>query len=104
MRGSRPMAPSLGTGPEDVNENELTPIPRRGGLVATWTIAEGERKKIFFCVDHARGATSGFSRTLGVDFGLPPGVLLGLGMLGFDAIILTTFSLAASRLPAADLP
>jgi hypothetical protein len=40
---------------------------------------------------------------LGRDFGSPPALLLGLGMLGFDAEILTTFGLAASRLPAADL-
>jgi len=41
---------------------------------------------------------------LGRDFGSLPALLLGLGMLYFDAGILTTFSLAASCLPAADLP
>ena len=41
---------------------------------------------------------------LGADFGSLPALLLGLGMLGFDADVLATFSLAARRLPAADLP
>jgi hypothetical protein len=40
---------------------------------------------------------------LGRDFGSLPALLLGLGMLGFDADVLTTFGLAASRLPAVDL-
>jgi len=62
----------------------------------------GERK-IFCCVT-TRGRNFGILNGLGRDFGLPPALLLGLGMLGFDAGILTTFRLAASRLPAADLP
>lgn len=37
------------------------------------------------------------------DFGSLSALLLGLGMLLFDAGLLATFSLAASRLPAADL-
>ena len=41
---------------------------------------------------------------LGRDFGSLPALLLGLGMLHFDTGLLATFSLAASCLPAADLP
>ena len=39
---------------------------------------------------------------LGRDFGSLPALLLGLGTLNFDADVPATFSLAASRLPAAD--
>jgi hypothetical protein len=41
---------------------------------------------------------------LGRDFGLPPALLFGLGMLGFDTSVPPAFRLAASRLPASDLP
>jgi hypothetical protein len=41
---------------------------------------------------------------LGRGLGALTALLLGLGVLGFDAGILATLSLAAGRLPAADLP
>ena len=56
--------------------------------------------KIFCCVT-TPGATSGFSMALGATLARSR-LLLGLGMLGFDADVLATFSLAARRLPAAD--
>jgi hypothetical protein len=51
-----------------------------------------------------RGRNIGVINGLGRDFGSLPALLLGLGMLHFDAGVLATFSLAASSLPAADLP
>jgi hypothetical protein len=60
-------------------------------------------KKSFCCVT-TRGRNFGVLEGLGRDFGTPTPLLLGLGMLGLDAVILTTFSLAAGRLPAAHLP
>jgi hypothetical protein len=51
-----------------------------------------------------RGRNFGVLNGLGRSFGLLPALFLGLGMLGLDADIPTTFSLAASRLPTADLP
>ncbi|MGH9748195.1 MAG: hypothetical protein ACRD59_19020 [Candidatus Acidiferrales bacterium] len=51
-----------------------------------------------------RGRNFGVFNGLGQVLGALTALLFGLGMLGFDAGILTTFSLAASRLPAADLP
>ena len=74
-----------------------------GGFVAAWPIAEGGEKKIFCCVT-TRGRNFGVINGLGRDFGSLPALLLGLGMPHFDARVLATFSLAASRLPAADLP
>jgi hypothetical protein len=59
-------------------------------------------KKIFCCVT-TRGRNFRVLHGLGRDFGSLPALLLGLGLLGFDADVLTTFGLAASRLPAADL-
>ena len=58
--------------------------------------------KISCCVT-TRGRNFRVLNGLGRDFGSLPALLLGLGMLGFDADVLTTFGLAASRLPAADL-
>jgi len=63
----------------------------------------GGEKKNFWCVT-TRGRNFGVINGLGRDFGSLPALLLGLGMLHFDAGALATFSLAASRLPAADLP
>jgi len=62
-----------------------------------------DEEKIFCCVT-TRGRNVGILNGLGSGFGLPPALLLGLGMLGLDAGILTTFSLTAGRQPAADLP
>jgi hypothetical protein len=45
-----------------------------------------------------------FLNILGHELGLLTARLLSLGMLGFDAVLQATFSLAASRLPTADLP
>jgi hypothetical protein len=59
-------------------------------------------KKIFCCVT-TRGRNFRVLNGLGHSFGSLPALLLGPGMLGFDADVLTTFGLAASRLPAADL-
>ena len=59
-------------------------------------------KKIFCCVT-TRGRNFRVLNGLGRDFGSLAARLLGLGMLGFDADVLTPFGLAASRLPAADL-
>ena len=61
------------------------------------------REKNFLLRDHARH-NFGVINGLGHDFGSLPALLFGLGMLGFDAGIPTMFSLAASRLPAANLP
>ena len=60
-------------------------------------------KKIFCCVT-TRRRNFGIFHGLGCDFSSPPALLFGLGMLCFDASVPTTLSLAASRLPAADLP
>jgi hypothetical protein len=51
-----------------------------------------------------RGRNFGVLNGLGRGLGALTALLFGLGMLGFEAGILTTFSLAVSRLPAADLP
>jgi hypothetical protein len=59
-------------------------------------------EKIFCCVT-TRGRNFGVRNGLGRDFGSLPALLLGQGMLHFDAIIPTTFSLAASCLPAMEL-
>ena len=56
----------------------------------------------FFCCVTTRGRNFRVLNGLGRDFGSLPALLLGLGMLGFDADVPATFSLAASRLPAAD--
>lgn len=64
-------------------------------------IREGE--KIFCCVT-TRGRNVRILNGLGRGFGLPPALFLGLGMPCFDTIVPTAFSLAASRLPAVDLP
>ena len=60
-------------------------------------------EKIFWCVT-TRGRNFGVFNSLGRCFGAVAALLLSLGMLVFDASVLTTFRLAASRLPAADLP
>jgi len=60
-------------------------------------------KKIFCCVT-MRGRNIGAFNGLGRGLGALTALFFGLGMSGFDPVILTTFSLAASRLPAADLP
>ena len=57
--------------------------------------------KIFCCVT-TRRRNFRVLNGLGRDFGSLPALLLGLGMLGFDADVLATFSLAVRRLPAAD--
>jgi hypothetical protein len=62
----------------------------------------GEEKT--FCCVTTRGRNFGIFNGLWCDFGAPPALLFGLGMLGFDAIVPTVFSLAASRLPASDMP
>jgi hypothetical protein len=51
-----------------------------------------------------RGRNVRILNGLGRGFGLPPALFLGLGMPCFDTIVPTAFSLAASRLPAVDLP
>ena len=63
---------------------------------------KGEKKK--FCCVTMRGRNLGAFNDLGRSFGLLPALFLGLGMLGSDAGVPATFSLAASRLPAVDLP
>jgi hypothetical protein len=60
-------------------------------------------KKIFCCVT-TRGRNVRVLNNLGCGLGAVTALLLGLGVLGFDAGILATFGLAAGRLPAADLP
>jgi hypothetical protein len=60
-------------------------------------------EKIFCCVT-TRGCNFWVLNNLGRDLGSMPAFLLGLGMLHFDVGVLATFSLAASCLPAADLP
>ena len=60
-------------------------------------------KKIFCCVTMRRRNFGAFN-DLGRGFGLLPALFLGLGMPCFDAIVPATFSLAASRLPAVDVP
>jgi hypothetical protein len=62
----------------------------------------GKGNKI--CCVTTRGRNFGILNGLGRDFGSLPALLLGPGMLHFDAVILTTFRLAASCLPAVDLP
>ena len=62
---------------------------------------KGGRKKRLR--DHAR-RNFGVLNDLGRGLVALPALLFGLGMLCSDALIPTTFSLAASRLPAADLP
>ena len=48
-------------------------------------IREGEKS---FCCVTTRGVTFRVSeRSLGTDFGLLPALFLGLGMLGFDAVV-----------------
>ena len=59
-------------------------------------------KKIFCCVT-MRGRDFGAFNDLDRGFGLLSALFLGLGMLGSDAIVAATLSLAASRLPAVDL-
>ena len=51
-----------------------------------------------------RGRNFGVFNGLGRGLRALTALLFGLGMLGFDAVILTTFSLAASRLPTSDFP
>ena len=60
-------------------------------------------EKIFCCVT-TRGRNFGVLNSLGRCFGAVAALLLSLGMLVLDASVLTTFRLAARRLPAADLP
>ena len=60
-------------------------------------------EKIFWCVT-TRRRNFGVLNGLGCGLGALTAVFLRLGMLGFDAGVLATFSLAASRLPAVDLP
>jgi hypothetical protein len=60
-------------------------------------------EKIFCCVT-TPGRNFRVFNSLGHCFGAVAALLLGVGMLVFDASVLTTFRLAASRLPAADLP
>jgi len=60
----------------------------------------GEEK--IFCRVTTPGRNFRVLNSLGRDFGSLPALLLGLGMLHFDAGVLATFSLAARRLPAAD--
>jgi hypothetical protein len=59
-------------------------------------------KKIFCCVT-MRGRDFGAFNDLDRSFGLLSALFLGLGMLGPDAIVPATLSLAASCLPAVDL-
>jgi hypothetical protein len=59
-------------------------------------------KKIFCCVT-TRGRNFRVINGLGRGLGAVTALFLGLGLLGFDADVLTTFGLAASRLPAVDL-
>jgi hypothetical protein len=59
-------------------------------------------KKIFCCVT-TRGRNFRVLNGLGRGLGAVPALLFSLGMLGFDAGVLATFRLAASRLPALDL-
>ena len=61
----------------------------------------GEKKN--FCCVTTRGRNFRVLNGLGRDFGSLAAHLLGLGMLRFDRDVPATFSLAASRLPAADL-
>ena len=60
-------------------------------------------KKIFCCVT-TRGRNFGVLNGFRRDFGSLPALLLGLGMLHLDAGVPATFSLAASCLPAVNLP
>jgi hypothetical protein len=60
-------------------------------------------KKIFCCVT-TRGCNVRVLKGLGRGLGALTALLFSLGMLGFDAGILTTFGLPAGRLPAADPP
>ena len=62
-----------------------------------------EEEKIFCCVT-THGRKFEVLNRRGCGLGSLTAVFLCLGMLGLDAVILTTFSLAAGRLPAAHLP
>ena len=64
-------------------------------------IRGGRKKKS--CVT-TRGRNFGVFNGLGRGLGALTALLFGLGMLVFDAVIPTTFSLAASRLPTSDFP
>ena len=56
-----------------------------------------------FCCVTTRGRNFRVLNGLGRGLGAVTALLLSLGMLGFDAGVLATFGLAASRLPALDL-
>jgi hypothetical protein len=56
------------------------------------------------CCVTTRGRNFGVFNGLGRSLVALTALLFGLGMLGFDAVVSTAFSLAASILPAADLP
>jgi hypothetical protein len=75
---------------------------RSRGVRSSLADRRGGEKKIFCCVT-TRGRNFRVHNGLGRNFGSLAALLLGLGMLGFDADVPATFSLAASRLPAADL-
>ncbi len=76
---------------------------RSQGVRSSLADRRREEEKIFCCVTTRRRnfrILNGFGRGLGA----LSAFLFSLGMLGFDAGILATFGLAASRLPALDLP
>jgi hypothetical protein len=72
----------------------------QAGPHAVGPIAKGAKKNS--CCATTRGRNCRFLDGLGHDFGLPPALLFGLGMLFLDVAVPTAFSLAASILPAAD--
>jgi hypothetical protein len=77
--------------------------PRLRGARGSLADRRAEAKKKFICVT-TRGRNFRIFIGLRHNFGLLTALLLGLGVLGFDALVSATFGLSPSRLPAADLP
>jgi hypothetical protein len=75
----------------------------QGRFIATRPVAERSRQKRFGCVT-TRCHNLGVGRRLWRRWGALPARTLGLGVLGFDRIILTPSSLTPRRLPALHLP
>jgi hypothetical protein len=91
--------------PDDRRRSNSEPGCGARSWKARGSLADRKRgvEKSFCCVT-TRGSNFVVFNGLGRSLGTPPALLLGLSMLGLDVGILTTFSLTASRLPAADLP
>jgi hypothetical protein len=75
----------------------------QGQFIATRPVAERSRQKRFCCVT-TRCHNLGVGGRLRRRWGTLPARTLGLGVLGFDLLILTPSSLTPRRLPALHLP